>query len=69
MTKVLAGESNLGASDNVSVVVFHLSPSSSIVGLGSPVLSLAVIVQRQRLLDDHEWRLKLAWLISSRDCL
>ena len=66
---VLAGESCFGVSDTVSVIVFQRSPSSPTVGLGSLVLLLAVIARRRQLLDDHDRRLKLAWLINSRDCL
>ena len=65
----LLGVNCFGASDSVSVVVFQQSPSNPTVGLGSLVLSLAVMVWRRQLLDDHDWTLKLAWLINSQDCL
>ena len=41
---VLVGGSCFGASDNVSVMVFHRRPRSPIVGLGLLVLSLVVTV-------------------------
>ena len=42
----------LGESDIVPMVMFHLSPSSPIVGLGALFLSLAVIVLSRWLLED-----------------
>ena len=67
VTNVLIAGSFLVESENMSVVMFQHRPRIPTVVLGSLVLSCLVTSWSRLLFVDHDLRLKLAWLVTSRD--